>query len=194
MTLLRLVRHGETDWNLAGRIQGQTDVPLNDTGRLQALATAEQLAGVTCDRIISSTLGRAIETARIISAHLELTVSEVPPVETEAALCEQSWGDAEGCLWDAVEARFPDGLIPGRESHVIFMERATAALRRISYENAAAVSDGASEASVLVVTHGGVIDALCRHVSAADGEPFAKSGNGSITAIRVTPEGKFLRA
>ena len=64
--LIYLVRHGETDWNLAGRVQGQADNDLNETGREQARLTAKKLFGVTFDAAFCSTLIRAIHTAQII--------------------------------------------------------------------------------------------------------------------------------
>ena len=64
---LYLVRHGETDWNAAHRIQGSTDIPLNATGRVQALATGRLLARRPWDAIYASPLSRAYETATIIA-------------------------------------------------------------------------------------------------------------------------------
>ena len=65
--LLYLVRHGETDWNRSRRIQGRTDIELNDTGREQALATSRLLARREWNAVISSPLSRALETASIIA-------------------------------------------------------------------------------------------------------------------------------
>ena len=62
------LRHGETAWNKEGRMQGATDIPLNETGRSQAHLAAETLAGVHIDRIISSPMARAAETADVVSA------------------------------------------------------------------------------------------------------------------------------
>ena len=86
MTTLLLVRHGETDWNAARRIQGSSDIPLNDTGRAQARGTATGLAermavlyGGVRPIVVSSDLSRAHETAQIIAAELGTDVSLVFP-------------------------------------------------------------------------------------------------------------------
>jgi uncharacterized phosphatase len=77
MTLLYLVRHGETDWNRQRRIQGSTDIPLNATGRDQAARTARLLGRRSWDAILTSPLSRAVETASIISGELGLGAPEV---------------------------------------------------------------------------------------------------------------------
>src|ERR1700704_3489366 len=64
---LYVARHGETDWNLAHRLQGWTDRPLNDTGRRQAIDLAESLKGVHLDAIYSSTLSRSRDTAEAVA-------------------------------------------------------------------------------------------------------------------------------
>src|SRR5260370_25534521 len=70
--LLYLARHGETDWNAAGRWQGHTDIPLNAKGRAQAEAVASALQGAGLSGIVSSDLSRAYETAKIVGERLGL--------------------------------------------------------------------------------------------------------------------------
>src|SRR6266516_4611482 len=84
MTTLLLVRHGETDWNAAGRLQGHTDRPLNDFGRAQAKKLAEQLANDGITAIYASDLARARETAEIVAERID------------ADLREKNWGTWEG--------------------------------------------------------------------------------------------------
>lgn len=87
---LRLVRHGETDWNAQGRIQGHLDVPLNRRGLEQAAAVAEQLAGSGARLVLSSDLSRATQTAAIIGGRLGI------PVRLDAALRERNLGVLQG--------------------------------------------------------------------------------------------------
>src|SRR5436190_1312043 len=94
MTTLLLVRHGETDWNAAGRLQGHTDRPLNEYGRRQAKELADRLAGEGADAIYASDLSRAKETAEIVGERLGLTVV------IDADLREKNWGSWEGLTGD----------------------------------------------------------------------------------------------
>lgn len=84
------IRHGETDWNVQGLMQGSTDIPLNDTGRAQALAARYIIAHVGITRIISSPLSRAFETAQIINESHGL------PMTVERGLVERGFGIYEG--------------------------------------------------------------------------------------------------
>src|SRR2546421_2092518 len=90
MTTLLLVRHGETDWNADGRLQGHTDRPLSDFGRRQARQLAEELANESLEAIYASDLARARETAEIVGKRLGL------PVVLEPELREKDWGTGEG--------------------------------------------------------------------------------------------------
>ncbi|KTS00552.1 histidine phosphatase family protein [Microbacterium testaceum] len=180
MTILTLVRHGETDWNSGGRIQGSTDIPLNDTGRAQARELAETLAAEYAGRdvvIVSSDLSRAAETADILADALGTTVSRRMP-----GLQERSYGDAEGMdaptfyetygPWHAAD-------VPGAETWPVVRERALAAL-------AEAVASAPEGADVIAVAHGALIREVI--MFATDGA-FPREGerlpNCSATTFRL---------
>jgi broad specificity phosphatase PhoE len=137
VTTLLLVRHGETDWNADGRLQGHTDRPLTDFGRRQARDLADALAGEKLQAIYSSDLTRARETAEIVAGRLGL------PVVLDRDLREKDWGNWEGLT--AVERDRVEFVGESTEAHE---ERILHALRRISERH----PDGSC---VLVVTHGG---------------------------------------
>lgn len=180
MTILTLVRHGETDWNSGGRIQGSTDIPLNDTGRAQARELAERLAAEYAGReavIVSSDLSRAAETADILAQALGTTVSLRMP-----GLQERSYGDAEGMdapsfyetygPWHAAD-------VPNAETWPVVRERALAAL-------AEAVASAPEGVDVIAVAHGALIREVI--LFATDGA-FPREGerlpNCSATTFRL---------
>ncbi|MGX5680483.1 histidine phosphatase family protein [Schumannella luteola] len=168
--LLYLVRHGETDWNLQRRIQGSTDIPLNDTGREQARATGRLLASRSWDAIYSSPLSRAFETAQIIAG--EVALPEPTPVES---LVERAYGEAEGLSDPELSSRFPaDAPVPGRESREEVVARVFPALMELAERH--------SGQAILVVSHGGVIRSILATV-----DPAGKHGpitNGSVHSLR----------
>jgi probable phosphoglycerate mutase len=137
VTTLLLVRHGETDWNAEGRLQGQTDRPLSDFGRLQARELADELADEQLDAIYASDLARARETAEIVGERLGLSVALDP------GLREKDWGTWEGLT--AVQRDRVEFVGESTEEH---QERILRTLRRIAERHP-------SGARVLVVTHGG---------------------------------------
>ncbi|MGN9809086.1 histidine phosphatase family protein [Micromonospora sp. BQ11] len=102
MTRLIIWRHGNTDWNAASRVQGQTDVPLNDLGREQARDAAPLLAALRPDAIVASDLSRAADTAAALAAVTGL------PVRTDARLRERHFGLWQGLHLTEAAERFPD--------------------------------------------------------------------------------------
>jgi len=101
---LLLVRHGETDWNASGRIQGATDIPLNDTGRRQALKLQRRLAAVAVHAAYTSDLSRCVETARIVLDGQRRPVRRDVRLRSTRALRELSYGEWEGATRDELEA------------------------------------------------------------------------------------------
>lgn len=102
MTHLILVRHGETDWNVTGRYQGQDDPPLNAKGLAQAHELAEALKDISLDVLVTSPLRRAYQTAEILAEALGL------PLQSEPRLMEIHQGDWQGRLRADIAARYPD--------------------------------------------------------------------------------------
>ncbi len=103
MTELWLVRHGQTDWNLEGRYQGQSDVPLNATGLAQAADLAASLDGRHFDALYASDLARAYQTAQVIAARLGL------PVHTDTRLREINQGEWQGRTLDEIKGIYNEG-------------------------------------------------------------------------------------
>ncbi len=104
MAEIWLVRHGQTDWNVEGRLQGQRDVPLNETGLAQAAGLAETLRGKSFSALYSSDLMRARQTAETIAAVIGL------PVNLDRRLREISQGEVEGMLFSDVMLKFESAL------------------------------------------------------------------------------------
>ncbi|MGO4304821.1 MULTISPECIES: histidine phosphatase family protein [unclassified Cupriavidus] len=161
-THLIVIRHGETAWNKERRLQGQIDIPLNDTGRAQARALAEALAGEPIDAVYSSDLGRAMETAAPLAGTLGL------PVRPEPRLRERCYGDLQGMTYAEVaekrpedfarwQARVPDYAPPAGESLLTFHERAV--------EIALSLSRRHPGERIALVAHGGVLDCLYREAT-----------------------------
>ncbi|MFJ4026642.1 histidine phosphatase family protein [Paenarthrobacter sp. NPDC089989] len=145
LTTFALVRHGQTDWNAERRLQGATDIPLNEIGRQQARDAVDVLSDYEWDTLVSSPLGRAAETADIIAEGLGLTVARRVP-----ELIERSFGPAEGLqAGPELEAlRIPGGFRGGESDHDA-ATRGTAALEELAREFAGQ--------RVLVVSHGTLI-------------------------------------
>lgn len=147
MTLFALVRHGETDWNRHGRLQGSSDIPLNDTGRAQAREAAHRLSSRSWDVLVSSPLARAAETADLIGAELGLDRAGSYP-----GLRERHYGAAEGMTDYEAYYEWPHGWYPGLEPRAEVAERALRTISRLHLDH--------PDESVIVVSHGGVIRAI----------------------------------
>jgi broad specificity phosphatase PhoE len=161
VTTLLLVRHGETDWNAEGRLQGHTDRPLNDFGRRQAAALAERLAGDGITAVYASDLSRAQETAEILAARLEL------PVVLDPDLRERDWGN-----WEGLTGTERDRVELVGEPVDVHSERVLGAVRRIAETHPGE--------RIVVVTHGG---SLRRVQVAAYGMALPVVENCSVWAV-----------
>ncbi|MDL9979857.1 histidine phosphatase family protein [Microbacterium sp. ASV49] len=177
MTTLVFVRHGETDWNLRGRIQGTTDIPLNDTGRTQAMDAADALRGELDGHvaIVTSDLSRARETADIIAERLGLPAPQAYP-----HLRERAYGEAEGLTSDEIAQRWGpmhSADVPGAESAAALRRRALHGVRRVVRDVRRASAP--APATVIVVSHGALIRELARHATRGDlPEPGTRLPNG----------------
>jgi uncharacterized phosphatase len=149
---LYLARHGETEWNAIGRLQGTTDIHLNDRGRVQATELAARVAGRGITTVVTSDLARALETGAIAARELGLPEPRIVP-----ALRERAFGVFEGLTRDECMARYPDAwrawhaqtdVPPGAEG----LDEATARMHAIL----GALADE-TDGNALVVSHGGVM-------------------------------------
>ena len=162
MTRLCLVRHGETAWNAEHRVQGQLDVPLNEVGRAQALALARALAAERFAALYSSDLARARDTAAPAARALGLEV------RLEPRLRERHYGIFERLTYAECEARFPEDYARFLARDPEFEFRGGESLRAFARRALACVEEIAARhpgQSVLVVTHGGVLDKLYRRLT-----------------------------
>ncbi|TDN93032.1 histidine phosphatase family protein [Microbacterium sp. BK668] len=192
MTTLILVRHGETDWNRDRRIQGATDVPLNDTGRRQARDAAATLRGMLDPRaravVVASDLSRARETGEIIAGELGLPAPRLYP-----ELRERAYGVAEGLSVDEYFARWGDWHgtdVPEAETREDLRTRALAGLTKVARDVRRETAPGA--ASVIVVTHGALIREVIRHAS-GDALPLEGERLANASAHTVLFERERLR-
>ncbi len=171
MTRICLVRHGETDWNQQGKLQGRTDIPLNASGCKQASECRDYLEQFQWDVLITSPLLRAKATADIINTSMCL------PLVTMKEFLEVGFGDAEGMTLKERDAAFPNGVIPNREQHKEVVERIELGLQRIvqNYPNQ----------KVLLVSHGATLNVVLHELSSGTvGTGKTALVNGSFCNLR----------
>lgn len=180
------VRHGQTDWNAQGRIQGRMDIPLNDVGIQQARELAEQLAqkNVSVDRVVTSDLSRAYETGRIVAERLGV------PYGKSHNLHEREFGDWEGQKMPEIQEKwaqlYEDWMNrryefrpPNGESYHELAQRMLNAVGNLLEE---------TEENLLIVSHGGSLSAFLHEVSTTGDEKAAQRnflGNGEIVELSV---------
>ena len=187
MTELILIRHGETDWNVQGRFQGQIDVPLNALGQRQAQRMAERMARERVDVLYCSDLLRTRQTAEPAAQKLQLQAAP------DAGLREQHFGILEGLSFDEVQARHPrqladwllydpDYALPEGESVRSFHARVVGAVQALAARHAGK--------TLAVVTHGGVLDMVFRtvHGLPLQGPRNCPIPNAGLNRLRVSGE------
>ncbi len=181
---LYLIRHGQTDWNMAGRVQGSTDIPLNETGRRQAECLAQGMKERPVVRIFSSVLKRALETAAVIGESQHVSVEQIQGLE------EVGLGEWEGKTWEEVRCRYPkefeqwrrnpaDMAPPGGESSEEIRKRCKNVMRFILAQ---------AQGDLAIVSHGAVLayllDGLMKKYSL---EKEIIVENASITTVEYVP-------
>jgi len=190
-TTVLLARHGETDWNRAGRFQGHADPPLNERGHEQARELAEALSTQPIAAVYASDLRRAAETARIVADRLAL------PLSLRRELREVDVGEFTGLTRAEIDARWPEaqrryeergyGWVDG-ETLDAMSTRAHAALLEIARAH--------PDQTVLVVGHGGTVRAMLALVDGMDVVSHRRvvdpAGNGSWVGIGIR-DGELMR-
>jgi 2,3-bisphosphoglycerate-dependent phosphoglycerate mutase len=186
--ILFLFRHGETDWNREGRLQGHTDTPLNATGLAQAEALASRLRPHRLDAVLSSDLSRALTTGRIVAEALGL------PLASDPGLRETNVGAAEGLIWADAKARFGaelterwysdnDAAFPGGETGLATLSRGLAALRRFASAH--------PYRRIGVSSHGAMVRQLLKH-ALPPGSPPARAPNTALFILHYDPAANRL--
>ena len=163
MTKIYLVRHGETDWNRERRVLGWSSTPLNDKGVVQAKALADILAHFNINKIYTSPLPRALQTAQILGSSLNLN-----PIE-ERRFIEANIGSWEGRFWKELEddpirqqyyTRPETARPPNGETSKEVQKRAAAGISSICHRQ--------PDESLLVVTHADLIRCILCHLLGID--------------------------
>lgn len=173
IVIAAFIRHGQTDWNRDGLLQGSSDIPLNETGRAQARDALMTVRSMPWDVVVSSPLVRARETAQIIADGLD-----IPLGPTYAGLVERDYGSLEGTSSSAAIERWPDRDYPGAESLDSVATRGSMALLEIAADN--------PDASVLIICHGTIIRYTLARLAR---RPVPGIDNGSVSMVRSHVDG-----
>ncbi len=191
-TRIIAIRHGETAWNVDTRIQGQLDIPLNDTGRWQAQRLARALAArEAIDMVYTSDLLRAWETAQAVGE------STGAPVVTDEGLRERGFGVFQGKTFAEIEAVLPEASLRWRKRDPFWAPEggeSLTAMRRRVVQTLHTLASRHTGGQIVMVAHGGVLDLLYR---AATGQALQaprtwQLGNTAINRLLWTPEGLSL--
>ena len=190
---LLLIRHGQTDWNIARRFQGHSNVPLNEFGRKQAAALADRLSAQQIDALYSSDLERAFETAKMI-AHLS---GCKPDLHSDSRLREINFGDWEGLSYNEIKEKYPEALL-ARENDVYknappngeTLEQLTMRVQSMLDELYLKHKDQ----TVIIVAHGGVLQILLCCALKLNPTMYWQFhlSTASISEIALYPDGAIL--
>jgi len=176
MTKICLVRHGESEWNKLKRLQGSTDIPLNDAGRDQAKQIGHFLKILEWDQIISSPLMRAKETADIIAK-----VINIPSFFVDKNLSERNYGKAEGMALDEVRKKYPDRSYEGAEEWGNLQKRVFSSILSHAKEN--------PYQNIIFVSHGAAINSLLFTLSGGEfGSGITRLHNGCVNMLNFNGE------
>lgn len=192
-TRLCIVRHGETAWNAEHRVQGQLDVPLNAIGQAQAMAASKVLSREKFDAIYSSDLSRARQTAQPTANLLSLNVL------LEKDLRERHYGIFERLTYAEVKTRYPEDYARFEARDPEYAFRTGESLKDFSARSIAVISKIAKAhagGSILVFTHGGVLDKLYRFVTGLPLSAQREFGipNAGLNRVELTPAGWQIRS
>jgi broad specificity phosphatase PhoE len=174
-TIVYLIRHGETDWNLARRIQGHSDVALNEAGLRQARQVAARFRGKTIHAVYSSDLSRALQTARQIAESAGASVSALN------TLRERCYGQWEGLTYEEIRERFEhqDEMTCGIETFEGMQQRAVTTLTELAA--------GHPGEEIVVVSHGGFINCFLHYVTNGEqGTGVTRIDNTAVNVFRYT--------
>lgn len=183
---LYVIRHSQTSWNIAGRAQGHTDIPLDETGKAQAQALGRAFQSVRVDRILSSDLMRARQTAQAIAD------ATSAPIELRSALRERSFGEWEGMNYlemlsmadrMALEMDWHRVKSPSGESFGDVWERLGPVIEEIE----------TSQENLAIVTHGGAFGILVARLIRGTLETSRSFGvgNTAVTEFERRSNGSY---
>ncbi len=182
MALILLVRHGQTDENVSGRISGQGPAPLNGRGQEQAKLAAQVLAPLNVTRLISSPVVRAFQTATILDEHLQLGIEEQPDLR------EVGYGDWEGQTFQAVRDGNAFKLAMNDPINAVFPNgESLVSVQQRSVRVVEAIRQGAAQEVAVLVSHGDVIRMLVAHYLGMTFNDYRRItiDNGAISVIEL---------
>ena len=190
-TRLIAIRHGETPWNVATRLQGHLDIALNDTGHRQAQRVAQALAHEPISAIYSSDLQRAWATASAIAAATGI------PAQAHPGLRERGFGVLQGKTHAEIEAHWPELALRWRQRDPLWTPEGGESLVTLRQRITHIATELAARhlgQQIVLVAHGGVLDVLYRAATGQDLQAPRtwQLGNAAINRLLWTPDGMTL--